>query len=251
MMNPSLKGLRILNTRPKEQAHLLSKQIRAAEGIAFELPALEIQATLEDWINKLPDLKKVNQAIFISPNAVHYCFNQLKHHHIEWSASIKVIALGQGTAKALELFNIPVHTIPSHPDSEHLLATIHEPKNQIMLLFKGIGGRPLIEEQLLQKGVKLSIFNVYQRAMPSINQELIHSIWQDDLVDIILLTSEQSLHHLFQLFAPETHDWLRSKTWLIISERLAHIASSMRIKKIKISHPERVMEALFDYVNKD
>ena len=121
-MNPTLKGLRILNTRPVSQAQELSKKIIATGGTAIECPTIEIQATNNNWLDHLPHLNNVNQAIFISSNAVHYCFAQLKLHDIQWPASIKVIAIGHSTAKTLNDFNIPVHHIPDIPNSEHLLS---------------------------------------------------------------------------------------------------------------------------------
>ncbi|CAM2805700.1 uroporphyrinogen-III synthase [Legionella steigerwaltii] len=252
-MNNSLRGLCILNTRPRSQAGPLSQSIRDAEGKVIELPTLEIEATNTGWVNLLPDLSTVNQAIFISAHAVHYCFTQLNQQHIEWPSSIQVIAIGHGSAAALQKFGIRVSAIPEIPDSEHLLAlkTLQQPKKQNVLLFKGVGGRPLIEEQLIQRGANLVILEVYKRVIPQINTQFIQSIWRDDLVDIILLTSEQSLHNLFTLFDKEAHDWLRNKKWLMISKRLAQVASSLGIRNIRICHPSRVMNTLFNYVNKD
>ncbi|WP_454785682.1 uroporphyrinogen-III synthase [Legionella sp. WA2024007413] len=252
-MSNSLHGLRILNTRPHDQAQELSQSIREAGGIVVELPTLEIKATDNNWLQLLPDLKKVDQAIFISANAVHYCFTQLNRQHIKWPSSAHVIAIGQGSAAALQKFGIKVHAIPNIPNSEHLLAlkTLKQPANQNVLLFKGEGGRPLIEEQLIKREVNLVILKVYQRVIPQISPKLIESIWRNDLVDIILLTSEQSLHNLFKMFEQEAQEWLRNKKWLLISERLAQVASSMSIKNIKVCNPNHIMTALSDYVNKD
>lgn len=251
-MKHSLQGLRVLNTRPKGQAEGLSNNIRDVGGIAIELPTLEIQAT-HDWLNALPDLKTVKQAIFISANAVEHCFRQLRKTNIYWPSTIEVIAIGQGSAKSLHQFNVPVHTMPDVADSEHLLAlkTLQQSQKQSILLLKGEGGRPLIEETLLEKGAKLLVLNVYRRVLPKINRQFVKTIWRDDLVDIILLTSEQSMHHLFKLFEEEAHHWLRNKPCLVISERLAQSASLLGIKNIILSHPDGLMNALFDYIIKD
>jgi len=250
-MSRSLKGLRILNTRPQNQAHQLSQSINEAGGLSIELPVLEIIATDSKWINSLPDLSKVQQAVFVSANAVYHCFSQLNQRHIHWPSTIKVIAIGQGSARALAAFKVQVSAMPDVPDSEHVLAlkTIQELKNQTMLLFKGEGGRPLIERSLLERGAHLITLNVYQRVMPQINPQLIKSIWRNDLVDIILLTSEESMHNLFKLFDKDAHHWLRSKPCLVFSTRLAQSASILGIQKIIISHPDRMMDELFDYVN--
>jgi uroporphyrinogen-III synthase len=248
----SLHGLRVLNTRPREQAVDLSQKIHDAGGVVIELPTIEIVGT-PHWLSSLPDLNSVNQAIFISANAVEHCFSPLQQHHIHWPSTIEVIAIGKGSAAVLNQFNIPVHVIPEISDSEHLLMlhSLKQPKNQHILLFKGEGGRTLIENVLLEREATLLAFNVYRRTLPKINHQFVKSIWRDDLVDIILLTSEQSMRNLFQLFEEKAHHWLHNKTCLVLSERLAQIASSLGIKNLICSRPDEIMNALFDYVIKD
>lgn len=248
-MNQLLAGVRILNTRPKHQAQLLNEEILQAGGIPVECPTLEIRKTSLDWINSLPDLNKVNHAIFISPNAVHYCFSQLASKKINWPESINVIAIGQGTAKILAKFNIQVHEIPDIPDSEHLvkLKSLATLKDQSVLLFKGESGRKLIEDTLVQQGAHLICLSVYKRIIPRISHQFINSLWHNDLVDIILLTSEQSMHNLFQLFGKEAHQWLQNKPCLVISERLAKAASLLGVKEIIVCHPDRMINTLLDY----
>jgi uroporphyrinogen-III synthase len=221
-MMGSLRGLRILNTRPQEQAQYLSQNIREAGGTVIELPTIQIDASSDNWIHSITNLTKVDQAIFISANAVKFCFLQLKHQGIKWPDTIQVIAIGKGTADSLRKFGIKVSAIPQQADSEHLLAleSLQQVKQQNMLLFKGYEGRPLIEEQLLKKGANLKVVPVYQRVIPKISQEFIQSIWRDDLVDIILLTSELSLHNLFK-------------------------------RNTKVCFPHKVMDTLFEYIKKD
>ena len=248
-MTQTLNGLRILNTRPKNQAHALSKNITDAGGVAIECPTIEIKATTNTWVDSLSNLKEVDQAIFVSANAVHHCFTQLKLNNIPWPGHIKIIAIGQSSEKALNEYNISVTHIPDEPDSEHLLKldSLQQIKNQTVLLFKGEGGRQLIEESLLQKEANVITLNVYKRVIPKIRHRFINSLWRDDLVDIILLTSEQSIFNLFKMFNKDAHYWLQEKPCLVISERLAKSASLFGIKKIIISHPDRVMNTLFDY----
>ncbi|KTD59940.1 uroporphyrinogen-III synthase [Legionella shakespearei] len=248
-MKQSLCGLRILNTRPQGQAQQLSQEITAAGGVAIECPALELAASDTDWLDSLPDLNQVHHAIFVSPNAVHYALSQLEQNNIRWLGQINTIAIGKGTAKALNSFQIQANDIPEMPDSEHLLAleTLEQLKNQTVLLFKGEGGRTLIEESLRARGAELFSLVVYQRKMPVIQPQLIYSLWHDDAVDIILFTSEQSMRNLFKMFDRESHNWLRHKPCLVISERLAREASLLGMKKIIISHPDRMISTLFDY----
>lgn len=248
-MSNSLQGLRILNTRPKDQAQILTAEITKAGGIVIACPTLEIQATSPEWVINLPDLNTIDQAIFVSSNAVRCCFNQLQAQALHWPKTIKVIAIGLSTAKALKAYGVDLCEIPPMPDSESLLAlnSLQRVKNQRLLLVRGKGGRPLIETQLLQRGAKVFNLVVYERTLPNIEPSWIDSIWRRDLVDVILITSEDSLANLLQLFGDEARPWLESKTYCIISERLAKAASALGLKKLIVSHPNQVMDALFKY----
>jgi len=245
----NLNGLRILNTRPKEQAQILHEEIQQRGGISIDLPTLEIKEYTLNWLETLPDLSTVSHALFISANAVNYCFKLLQKHNIHWPESIHVIAIGQGTAQSLYHHQIKVDEIPIAPNSEHILklTSLKQLKQKKVLLFKGDGGRTVIEDYLIRQEAQLTILTVYQRVLPTINHQFSNSLWRDDAVDIILLTSEQSIHNLFKLFSQESHDWLQNKPCIVISERLAQIASKLGVKKIKISHPNRIIRTLLDY----
>lgn len=248
-MISTLNGLRVLNTRPEHQAQLLTQSILQAGGKVVLCPTLQVIKTNKNWIHTLPDLNEVHQAIFISANAVHFCFSELLNHKICWPASIQVIAIGKASAHALKHYKIQVDELPENPNSEHVLHlnSLQQIKGQSVLLFKGTGGRQLIEEELNHRGAHLIALSVYQRIMPQMDQQFIHSIWHKDLVDIILITSEQSLHNLFKMFGQKAHSWLLKKPYVVFSERLAHAARLYGIKVILISHPDKIMQTLFDY----
>ncbi|WP_058523751.1 uroporphyrinogen-III synthase [Legionella birminghamensis] len=248
-MKQSLQGLRILNTRPRKQAQNLSNEIEAAGGISIECPTLEIQACDTAWLRSLPGLDQVQHAIFVSPNAAHISMQHLKEKQLRWPSDINVIAVGHGTANTLKEFNIQVNAVPTVPDSEHLLAlqSLQVLKDQTVLLFKGEEGRTLIEESLLQKEANLFSVPVYRRVMPQVDEQFMKALWRDDLVDIILLTSEQSMHNLFKMLGMEAQHWLQQKPCMVISQRIAEKAASLGIKKIILSHPERMLDTLHAY----
>lgn len=243
---PNLQGLRILNTRPAHQAKNLSDAIKTAQGQVIECPTLLIQPTSRDWLKTLPDLNQVDLAIFVSANAVYYFFKSLADEHLTLPAHIKVIAIGEATAKALQSWTILVTATPAMADSEHLLSMdiIKGLSQATVLLCKGDNGRPLIEDELKQHGMNLIPISVYRREMPTYDPKFIKAIWQNDLVDIILITSQQSLQHLFSMFGNEAEQWLKDKTYLVLSERLASIARSHGITKVTISQPDDIINTL-------
>jgi uroporphyrinogen-III synthase len=236
-MNTSLKNLRILNTRPLGQEKSWSLAIKNAGGIAIEFPLLAIEYLPSDWTKTLPNLNLVDFAIFISVNAVNACFTILEKQQIIWPANIQVIAIGKATAKALIEQGIRVDFTPSIEDSEHLLSLpcLQNIAEKNILLFKGEGGRSLIEETLISRDAKLTIVPVYIRSLPDYKPEFIDLIWQNDAVDIILLTSEAAIENLFTLFQSEAaRTWLCNKPCLVISERLANKATAIGIKTLSL-----------------
>lgn len=248
MTNP-LQGLRVLNTRPEHQARALSRRIIQAGGQAVNCPALAIAAPETPWLSKLPPLKNIDLAIFISANAVDFFFKGLDAINQPWPETITVIAIGQATAKALNQLAIDVDALPAHEDSEHLLQLdpFQNSANKNILLIKGKEGRTFIEKNLIQNKAQLFTLEVYQRLLPSYDPNELNSIWQNDAVDIILFTSEQGMLNLFRMFGPKARHWLCETPCLVISQRLAVAAKKQGIKKIVISSPTTIFETLCDY----
>lgn len=248
-MSQSLLGLRVLNTRPKDQAQALTKAITQAGGIVIACPTLAIQAVSHQGATHWPDLNAIDKAIFISSNAVRFCFDALKSQGLDWPYHIKVIAIGLSTAKALTTYGVTVAEMPAMPDSESLLTlnSLQAVKNQAVLLVKGKGGRPLIENCLVERGARIFTLDVYERVLPNIEPSWLDSLWKNDLVDVILITSEGSLMNLLQLFGEDARPWLESKTYCVISQRLAQSASALGLRKLIVSHPNHMMDALFEY----
>lgn len=249
IFHTQLQGLRVLNTRPLLQAHVLSKAIQEAGGIAIEFPTLEIQSTPQCWLQKLPDLIKVQQAIFISANAVHYFFNALKQHNIPWPHSIPITAIGKASALAIADWQCNAISVPEFADSKHLLQlpALQKIKMQTILLVKGEEGKTEIATTLLQRGANLVSLDVYRRVLPYIAAKTIDSLWHDIQVDIILFTSQQAMQNLFTLVGNNLHAKIRHTPCLVISERLAKAASELGIQTIIISPYDTILSTLEQY----
>lgn len=245
----NLNGLRVLNTRPNGQNKALSQAIIQALGESIELPVMSIVPTPITWINHLPQFDKITCAIFISANAVHHFFTPLQHNKIKWPKTIQTIAIGKATADELMNKGIAVDFIPDVADSEHLLqlSLFKRVYQQSILLIKGLGGRKTISNYLLTRGSLLFPVEVYKREIPNYKQEFLEPFWQEDQVDIILLTSEQSIINLVTLLGNTARSWLYNKPCLVISARLAEIAQQQGIKHIIISQHDTIIATLASF----
>lgn len=244
-----LQGLRVLNTRPKQQASSLTQAIEEAGGLSINLPLLDIKPTETRWKNKCSRLEIYQAAIFTSPNAVHYFFAEILPD--TWPNKTTIFAIGQGTTHALIQQGVPAPTYPKQADSEHLLKleALQDIKNHNILLIKGLNGRALIHTTLAARGAYVSILDVYQRALPQHHQKRTQTLWHEDAVDIILITSETALVHLFSLFDEQAHAWLRSKPYLVISERLRQAARARGIHTIMVCSYDHIIHQLHSYLS--
>ncbi|MFZ4076974.1 MAG: uroporphyrinogen-III synthase [Legionellaceae bacterium] len=236
----NLNGLRLLNTRPTEQAHELSLKIEKAGGSVIECPALHIQPlSLSDPL----DIAVFTHAIFISPHAVSYFFKAYPLLH--WPSCIQTFTLGRGTQKKLDTYGITTSRYPTEANSEALLklSGLQKLQDQQVLLVKGEGGRPLIEQTLRERGAIVFQLNVYRRICPPASP-LLHSLWQENAVDIILITSYDAMLNLMALFGDKARNWLLSKPWLVISERLALLAKEQGATKVHITRVDTILETL-------
>lgn len=235
----NLKNMRVLNTRPAHQAQATSERIISAGGYPIELPLLAIKKTDTHWLKDMPALETVQHAIFVSPNAVSYFFKANPCN--TWPKSIKTYAIGQGTYHALQTHHVSSAILPDASDSEHLLMLpeLQEVKQQTILLIKGEAGRTLIQDALLARQALVIPLEVYQRVLPSLNQANMDSLWHEDAVDIILITSKTALQHLFMLFSEKARPWICSKTCLVLSNRLARAAYDEGFKNV-ITNPKGI-----------
>lgn len=244
-----LQGLRVLNTRPLEQGGLLSQAIFEAGGTSINFPTIKIDALPGNWLESLPNLMNVNHAIFISTNAVNYFYSTLQQHGLNWPSSINTIAIGKASFTALQKWHIPVAQTPPIANSEHILQldTLKTVRDQTILLIKGEGGRAEIPNTLIQRGAKLVSLDVYRRILPSVDQHSIHSLWHDNLLDIILFTSQQAIYNMFTLLGEDAHAWLCRTPCLVISERIAEAAAMMGMQTIIISRYDTILSTLEHY----
>lgn len=244
-----LRGLCILNTRPRAQADALNRLVLAAQGKVINFPVLDIQACDKAWIDRLPNLADIDQAIFISSNAVTHSFDEFSRQAVHWPESIYVTAIGKSTAQALQQRLVRVNAVPIQSDSEHLLKlpSFQQIENQIIVLFKGEGGRPLIASTLRERGARLFESSVYRRRMPPTDPKGLNAWWQDDAVDIILITCQDALHNLFAMTSHRGISRLQSIPCLVISARLADSATRLGMKTVLVSQVDTLLETLHQF----
>lgn len=237
-MNTSLHGKHILVTRPQHQATTLVQLIAQHGGQAIAFPTLEIVPVTPPETAKpqLENLKTYQRLIFVSANAVNFAVaaNNGKIGHL---TQTKIAAVGKATAKALQAIGLTVDLVPETGfNSEALLATesLQHVKNQQILIVRGVGGRETLADELKKRGATIDYWEVYQRQMPVINPAPVIALLNRRQLDILILTSAESLQNLI-IMLESYKTLLLNVPLVVISERIKQIAEITGFKKIVVS----------------
>lgn len=214
-----LAELTVLVTRPAPQAAQLCEEITRQGGAAIAFPAVEI-APLSANPASGHDL-----IVFVSVNAVAHGV-----HLIEKGPTTRVAAIGKATAAALAETSLPADIVPEAGfTSEALLAhpDLTLASDARVLIVRGSGGRELLRETFTARGLVVETREVYQRIRPTIGDATRNAIeerWANEGIDVVTVTSIETLHNLIALLSDRGRALLRETTLLVVSERIAEAA---------------------------
>ena len=192
-----LSGLKILVTRPVDQAAHLARAIEQAGGVPLLLPLLQIlpaenAKALHQQVARLADF---DLAIFISPNAVQYGMAAIRKALGSMPARTRVATIGMGSAKALLEQGVADVLVPAgRYDSEGLLDELQQVEGLRVMILRGDGGRELLGDTLKARGAQVEYATCYRRSKPDLDADLLQNIHPDALT----VTSSEALLYLWQ-----------------------------------------------------
>jgi uroporphyrinogen-III synthase len=219
----------LINTRPLAMTTHFDQEFRRLGGTIISMPSLKIKPLPATWLNHMPLIEPCDYIIFTSRNAVIHALLNLAPHQIDQFKQTKVIAIGQATKKELSLHSVKVDNIPSKSDSEHLLklSELTNICNKRVIIFKGIGGRPLLHEQLEKRGAQIEQISVYER----VKFRPINMSWQKlKKANAILFTSVEGMINALEWLSKYDNVWVMNITCIAFSERIARKARALGMK---------------------
>jgi len=166
-----LSGRRIMVTRALHQAGKLSEALRTLGAESVEVPVLEIRppATWEPLDAALRQLDQYDWLLLTSANTVQTLSRRAAELGIplRQKVSLKVAAIGKGTAMAASAAGFNVTIVPVAYVAESLLQqllplTIH----QRILLARASQARDMIPDALREAGAQIDVVDAYQNLLP-------------------------------------------------------------------------------------
>ncbi len=233
----SLSGKTILVTRPLDQSKGLIELIRASGGVPVAFPAIEIKPPtnterLEGLLNRLDQF---DLAIFISPTAVARAWDRIASSRV-WPKALKVAAVGQGSLRALNERGLTDVIAPSgQSDSEALLAmpALLDMAGKHVLIFRGEGGRELLEQTLVQRGAQVEYAECYRRAKPDADIAPLLQLHRN--FSAIVITSREGLSNFREMLGSAWPEF-RTLPVFVPHERIAAACHDAGMDNVHITH---------------
>lgn len=230
MPGNDLQGVRILVTRPAEQASQLMKLIKQHAATAIPLPLIEIEPVQNSThlAEMFSHIQSYDLLIFVSANAVQHVQPYIS---TDLLASIHIGAIGRATARQLEQWGITAQFLPENYDSESFLAL---PAMQVMhgkrvLIVRGEGGREKLAQELRARGAEVDYAEVYRRVVPDV--QISDRLSASD-VDVITITSGEALSNLALMARQQNLPWIFEKALIVIHDRIASLAKELGFKQV-------------------
>lgn len=233
-----LAGIGVLVTRPEHQSQRLAELVRSLGGEPLLFPAMEIVAQPDDAT--APVLKRLAQfdlAIFTSPNAARLAMQRIAQAGA-LPASVRVAALGPGTAAELKKFGVREMITPDADfDSEALLVALSDWRftGKSVVIFRGVGGRELLGESLRQRGAEVEYVECYRRIRPRHDLAELMPLWQKGALRACLATSSEIVTNLFDMAGEACRPWLCQTPMFVSHSRVAATAFAFGVHTVFVT----------------
>jgi uroporphyrinogen III methyltransferase/synthase len=168
--NRPLFGQRVLVTRTRQQASVLSARLRELGAEAVELPTIRI-APADDWVpldGALGQLSSFDWIVFTSVNGVQFFWERLTNAGMDARAlhGVKIAAIGPATAGELATRGLRPDYVPQEYVAEAVAAGLEEIQGQRVLLPRADIARPALAELLREAGADVLEVTAYRTLQP-------------------------------------------------------------------------------------
>jgi uroporphyrinogen III methyltransferase/synthase len=200
-----LFGQRVLVTRSRDQASVLTELLAAEGAEPIELPTIEIQA-LADFAQldtALSNLRDYAWVVFTSTNGVEAVFDRLAASGKDARAfgGVRVGAVGPATAAALQVRGIVPDFVPAKYSTEAIAEgfAAFDMKDVRVLLPRADIATDTLSSGLRGLGAKLDEIDTYSTVTPAGSGDKARELLSSGSIDAITFTSSSTVRNLVAL----------------------------------------------------
>ncbi len=204
-----LFGRRIVVTRTRQQAGVLSAHLRSLGADVTELPTIKIvpPENLMEFGELVRDSFQYDWVVFTSPNGVTAFFELFFKLYDDARAlgSARIAAIGPGTAKRVKDFHLAVDLQPEEAVAERLVEAFqrHESvENLKFLLLRAANARDVLPKRLAQMGAIVDEAIAYRTVPETDDITGARTRFIDEGADLITFTSSSTVENFLAMKLP-------------------------------------------------
>jgi uroporphyrinogen III methyltransferase/synthase len=200
-----LFGKRILITRSREQASVLSEALEALGAEALEFPTIRVAepADFKPLDQAIKDLAKYKWVIFTSVNGVEYFFRRLNYNRrdIRELYGAKLCAIGPKTREALETHGLIVDYVPNEFRAEEILKVLlgKVVVGDRVLLPRADIARKILPETLTGLGALVDEVTAYRTLLGAGQSGRILEMLREGEIHVITFTSSSTVRNFVHM----------------------------------------------------
>lgn len=207
--NRPLFGRRVIVTRSREQASVLSSAIEALGGEAWEFPTIQI-APPEDFTpldKAITDVRSYRWVIFTSVNGVKMFFDRMRENKkdIRDLSDVRLCAIGPRTKEELEMRGLMVDYVPGEYRAEEIVEGLRGkvlPGDRVLLPRADIA-RKLLPRALEEMGAVVHEVVAYRTVLGDGDAAAIRQALADGEVSVVTFTSSSTAQNFVKLLGEE------------------------------------------------
>lgn len=204
-----LFGKRVLVTRAREQASVLTGALEDLGAQCLEVPAIKIvppqsYAALD---RALAELAGYDWLIFTSVNGVDSFFRRLRQAGRDTRAlgGLRVAAIGAPTAARLDEYGVAADIVPLEFRAEGVVAALagRVGAGMKVLIPRAAVARDVLPEELAKTGAKVDVVEAYRTIAADTDSAGLAAKLADGEIDLITFTSSSTVTNLLAILGPE------------------------------------------------
>lgn len=194
-----LFGKRIVVTRARRQAAVLTRGLRERGALAIELPTIELREpdSYEALDQAIASLERFDWIIFTSANGVRRFFSRLQKAGRDARALHgRICAIGPATAAELKRHAIRADRIAAEYRAEGVLESLsgEQLAGKRVLIPRAAVARDLLPRELELRGAEVTVVDTYRTVRANISSETLRAL-TDGGADLITFTSSSTVEN--------------------------------------------------------
>jgi uroporphyrinogen III methyltransferase/synthase len=204
-----LFGRRIVVTRTRRQAGVLSARLQLLGADVIELPTIRIEPPKEllEFGELVRDAYQYDWLIFTSPNGVTAFFDMFfkLYQDTRNIGNVRIAAIGPGTAQMIRNYHLTVEVQPNDFVAEAVAEALREYEsldNLKLLLVRAENARDVLPKRLTQLGAILDEAIAYRTVLETQDSTGARERFERDGADLVTFTSSSTVTNFLALKLP-------------------------------------------------